>query len=490
MADDDEVGLAIRRYLSWLETWRQGRGLYGGLHVHSCWGVATVIGRRYQGVTVSDYFGLVRGFVELYRKTGDEAFLLKCLDMGDALVSLQGADGCFEHSVYENEPGRGGCIHNAVADVALLTLSSLLADEGLDPKPYLEAVRRNLDWIMGCWWMRGNAWLRSPDFPCWCGVTNQDLAVCWAMAMFADLEDPSYWERYGREVADWYLEHYFLPDLGAYVRGDAPDFLEPAVYNGLIDYELVGLYECTGDADYLRVAARNVEYLAENSWRDECGCLRIHNNVDLKTGAVAKRPSVITQGPLLSALRALEELGVGRFKWLREELLRTTLFYQSGRGYFRNSTDHSNLFDIVPGLRSSVLEALAVNWSGGELPELGELPDLSVDASGDAAWLDADEWWQLRVGREVVSGVKRDPWGIEPRPAVEGLDARLEGERLRLELPPSGPELVSVDWVMREGASLVVRASSRVRVVLKLRSGRRAVIEVGEGVSEVRYDDL
>ncbi|RLE74094.1 MAG: hypothetical protein DRJ56_08115, partial [Thermoprotei archaeon] len=113
-----------------------------------------------------------------------------------------------------------------------------------------------------------------------------------------------------------------------------------------------------------------------------------------------------------------------------------------------------------------------------------------VDASGDAAWLDADEWWQLRVGREVVSGIKRDPWGIEPRPAVEGLDARLEGECLKLELPPSGPKLVSVDWVMREGSSLVVRASSRVRVVLTLRSGRRAVIAGGEGVSEVRYDDL
>ena len=479
-----DVGRSLSQYLSWLSTWRQGEGIYGGLHIHPCWRVSSVLERRYQGPTVSEYCGLIRGFLNLYEKTGEDRFLRECILMADFLRSLQDPDGCFEHSVYEFEPGRGGCIHNALADVGLLSLCFVLAEEELDPEPYLETVRRNFDWFMKSWWKRGNSWLKNPSFPCWCGVTNQDLAVCWAMLLYAELKDSRYWENYGRLVADWYLENYYLPEYGCFYRGDAKDFPEPAAYTGLIVYELLNMYQFTKDSLYLKTALGCLDYLKRGAWRDNYGFLRIHHNIDLETGVLEEKPSLITQGPLISGLQLLEEIDVQEYTSFKKELLKTLLFYQSGRGYFRNSTDHENLFDIVARICPGELEALTLVWRGGKLPVVEEKYDVGIDFSGGYFWIDSDSYWELYYRDSVVSGVKREPNGIKSGSLLKNVK-RLEFREDSIYLELSKPISVSLDYVIDEETSVLVKCPRGTRIRVKRSSGEVAEYELEGGESEV-----
>ena len=109
---NDNLDPAVAKLLAWTMEWKQGSGEFGGLYLHSCWGEAGVLERRYQGVTVSNYYSLIPAFLGLYRKIGDEWFLREVLAMVDILERLQMPDGCFDHSIYENEPGRGTVISN------------------------------------------------------------------------------------------------------------------------------------------------------------------------------------------------------------------------------------------------------------------------------------------------------------------------------------------------------------------------------------------
>ena len=483
------LGEAISRYLSWIKSWKQGRGLYGGIHVHICWEVDSVIKKRYQGVTVSDYIGLMNGFIELHKKTGEKKFLDECMNLANTLKDLQDKDGCFEHSVAEFEPGKGGCVHNALADLALLSLSDYLIKAGVDVSEYLKVVKRSFEWFMDFWWKRGNKWMRKPDFPCWCGVTNQDLAVCWAMAYYAKLDTDEYWKKYGLPVAEWYIKNYYYPEYRSYFRGDATDFLEPASYNGLIDYELIHLYLLTGNKEFLRVALENIKYLEENSWRDEYGFIRIHNNFDLKEKKVIKRPSIINQGPLISALQMLEDLGISSFKNFKDELLRAILFYQSGRGYFRNSTDHKNFLDIVSTTASGLFEALTKIWRGDKLPPLDDKVEVGIDFSGRDIWIDTDEYWQLHRDGHVVSGIKADPHGIHYEPLIKGIEkVKLDGNSFTLKI--NGFKTISMDHILERDEQIIIETDGDVTVNLKLFDGRKVNEMLGAGKNVIKYEDF
>jgi len=487
--DPDALGKGISKYLNWIRTWKQGRGLYGGLHIHAYWKVDSVLKKRYQGVTVSKYIGLMNGFLELHRKTGKRRFLKECIDMAETLRGLQDENGCFEHSVSEFEPGKGGCVHNALADLALLTLSDYLSSTGYEVSKYLEVVKRNLSWFMSYWWKRGNKWMRNPDFPCWCGVTNQDLAVALAMAYYAKLCKDDYWKKYGRPVVDWYLENYYHPRIRSFFRGDTEGFLEPASYNGLIDYELIQLYLLTGREEYLEVALENIEYLKENSWRDEYGFIRIHNNFDLREKRAIRTPSIITQGALISALQMLEDIGISSFKRFKEELLRTVLFYQSGRGYFRISNHYRNFLDIVPLMASGVFEALTRVWSSDKLPSLDEKIEVGIDYSGRDVLIDTNGYWQLHRGDQVVSGVKSDPNGIHFKPLISGIrKVRVNGSSFTLKI--SGFRSISIDHVLEEDERVIIETDREAIVYLKLFDGRRVkdVLKVGRNV--IKYGDF
>jgi len=308
------------------------------------------------------------------------------------------------------------------------------------------------------------------------------------MAYYAKLDTDEYWRRYGLPVAEWYIKNYYYPEYRSYFRGDAPDFPEPASYNGLIDYELVHLYLLTGNEDFLKIALENIEYLKENSWRDEYGFIRIHNNLNLKEKKIIKRPSIINQGSLLSALQMLEELGVSSFRGFKEELLKTILFYQSERGYFRNSTDHNNFLDIVSTTGSGVFEALTRVWNGYKLPSQ-EVVEVGIDYSGRDIWIDTDEYWQLHRGDQAVSGVKADPNGIHFKPLIDGIK-KVKVEKNTFTLKIRGFKSISIDHILESNDQIVIDTDREVTVSLKLSDGRRVKEVLKAGKNVIKYSNF
>ena len=462
---NDDLGSTVARLLAWTMEWRQGRGEFGGLYLHSCWGATGILRRRYQGVTVSNYYRLIPAFLDLYRKTGAEDFLHEVLSMVDLLERLQMSDGCFDHSAYEGEPGRGTVICNAVADLGLLYMAEHAEDERLAER-VLRIVRRNLDWFGSYWWKRGNAWRKVVDHPAWCAVTNQDLCVACAMCKYGEISgDTSYFEACGRPAVLWILENMYLSDLGMFLRGDAPDFLERVVYCGIIDLSLLELNLHLKDGGITDAVVRNLDVILEHTWRDERGCLRLPGAFDL-AGEVEERPSdVLGYSNFIRAIDVLEKsYGIEKYRRTKEELLRTVTSYQSGFGGIRSEARRGDVIDLVPlSGNFGVLSLLASLWDGPEVPEV-ERPDLSIAISGRCLWAEDGRSWLIRDGDLVYSGVKALRDGIYREKRVEGLrevsvgkdrvrivlDRGFEGSRIEVELVGDVPRSVSVEGIEGE----------------------------------------
>ena len=459
----DELGLAVARGLAWTMDWKQGPGKFGGLYLHSCWGEIGVLERRYQGVTVSNYYWLIPAFLDLHRKTGDEGFLREALAMAALLERLQMPDGCFDHSVYEFEPGRGAVISNALADLGLLDMAEYTEDKRLR-EHIMGIVRRNLDWFGSFWWQRGNAWKKGVDYPAWCAVTNQDLSVAYAMLKYGQLSgDMGYFDRYGRPAIRWIMENAYHPDLGMFDRGDAPDFLERVGYCGIIGWLLLKLNLHLKEERITDAVLRNFDAILEHSWRDGTGCLRLPGAFDLKGKAEANPSDVLG---LVHFIRAFDLLagqyGIGKYEEVREELLRTMMFHQSEFGGIRSDAGRGDIIDLVP-FGFDALSLFVSLWQGSVLPEVTR-PALNLVISGGHLWAEDGKSWLIRDEGRMYSGVKSVPDGITRENRVEGLeeilleadrvrvvlDAGFGGDWISVELVGDVPRSVSVDGIERE----------------------------------------
>ena len=81
-----------------IENWQQGVGNYGLLNLHSCWGKTSVLDKRYQGQTVSNYQGLAAVFKRLYETTKNPKWWHKTNDVIRNVLYLQQPDGGFRHA--------------------------------------------------------------------------------------------------------------------------------------------------------------------------------------------------------------------------------------------------------------------------------------------------------------------------------------------------------------------------------------------------------
>ncbi|MGH2371770.1 MAG: hypothetical protein ACRDI2_26660, partial [Chloroflexota bacterium] len=135
------VDAAITRLDGWLETMR-GEGGYAGPIAHwweSCW--------LYTGPMIDwRYEGIIAGYLELFRKSGDERWLARAQRAGDDIVAAQTADGHFGNSSFQHGPQPGGTPHEAAVDVALLELAQALR-EGSRPswERYAACAERNVE---------------------------------------------------------------------------------------------------------------------------------------------------------------------------------------------------------------------------------------------------------------------------------------------------------------------------------------------------------
>ena len=249
-----------------LENWQQGPGVFGRLNLHSCWSVAGVLDRRYQGETVSMYNDLMRFVRTLYEKTKNPKWLVLQNNMASHLLYLQDASGGFTHATSEYEPtfDTSGCpIHFFNPVVALCeyymweyaddTLKSLIP----------AAVDRQWEWALVHSWKAGNGHVGRLTHPGFCGVTNQDLVAVLALALSGKAFGR--WERYeqyGKPTLDHFLSPAFYhKEIGLFERGDNDNYAERTHYYNVILKTIKAIYNVTGEERLLDVFDNVADHL-------------------------------------------------------------------------------------------------------------------------------------------------------------------------------------------------------------------------------------
>ena len=223
--------------------WQQGPGNFGGLILHACWGETSVLARRYQGHYTSLYYQLMRGSIQLFKRTANPRWKRLANDIASNLLFLQCDDGGFRHACAEFEPGYNSgktCpIHQGMPILALLDYA---AWEHADPvlrDMIRPAIDRHWEWFNKKFWLIGNGGQRTIRTGAgWCGVTNQDLVIVAALSSYGRIYgDFSRFNEWGKKALDAYLSpHYYFESIGLFERGDSKDFnfVERTPYYGII----------------------------------------------------------------------------------------------------------------------------------------------------------------------------------------------------------------------------------------------------------------
>ncbi len=223
-----------------LLSWHQGPGILGGLYLHACWGISSVLDNRYQGPTTWLYHNSIKGFMRLFDRTREERWRTLADNCVSELLFLQTAEGGFLHANYQYEPAyncRESCpIHQGMPVLALLDYAAWPAADPRRVALIRPAVDAHWQWFERVWWKQGNSWLQPLPFAGFCGVTNQDLVIVALLARYAAVYgDASRYEKFGRPTLETYLSsRYYHEKLGVFERGDEPNFVERTFYNDVI----------------------------------------------------------------------------------------------------------------------------------------------------------------------------------------------------------------------------------------------------------------
>jgi len=146
---------AARAVADWLESTRTTGG-YGGPIAH--WWRDCLVDCR-AGLDWR-YEGIVTGYLALHAAAPDAEWLARARRAGDDLVAGQRANGHFERSHFELNPGIGGTPHEAGAAIALLRLAGTSGTA--DRARYLAAARTALDAQVARQWDPEAARLADP----------------------------------------------------------------------------------------------------------------------------------------------------------------------------------------------------------------------------------------------------------------------------------------------------------------------------------------
>jgi len=317
---------------AWLETMRGSDG-YGGPVAH--WWQNCL---QFTGAGLDwRYEGIIIGYLNLYKRTGDERWLAKARRAGDDLVRGQLPTGNFRNSNFEQNPYTGGTPHEAACDLALLHLAEVLRERGDTTwQTYLATAERNIRGyhIERLWDCEARAFRDHPRTPCF--VANKAATLVEALLKLARLT--------GDEAL---VETYALPTLEAILAHQMRDGpLHGAIYQNSIRGRevakffpyyiarcvpgLVAGYEWSGKERYLDAARRAMAFVLR--WRYEDGGFP---QVVYPGGRVNRYPQWIAAvGDILWAMRLLEPYG---FKADAEPTLAWLLRGQEPTGALRTA---------------------------------------------------------------------------------------------------------------------------------------------------------
>lgn len=262
--------------------WLQGPGNIGAIHLHPCWEESSVLKRRYQGQTISTYFFFLNSFMKLYDRTGGARWKVLADNIVSNILYLQRPKGGFQHASGEFEPSYDAyntCpIHQQLPVIALLQYAAWEHADTFLKSMVRPAVDKHWKWFNDFWWLRGNAYQKYPmKNPGWCGVTNQDLVVIAALALYAKLfGDSTRFDEFGKAALEVFLsERYYYPEIGLFERGDTVNFVERTAYYPIILFSLYAIYSHTGDGKLLDVIDNVALHIFDAMFISEDGQLHL-----------------------------------------------------------------------------------------------------------------------------------------------------------------------------------------------------------------------
>lgn len=375
---------------AWLETMRGPDG-YGGPVVH--WWQDNLL---YTGAGLDwRYEGIILGYLNLYRRTGDERWLAKARRAGDDLLRGQRPSGNFRHSCFEANPGTGGTPHEAACDLALMALARVLREQGDSAwEPYAESARRNLEnYILRLLWNEGGRFFQNTPADL-IFVPNKAATIAEALMAWADLSGES-----------GIIAHYVLPTLDGIVAAQmrAPGHpLDGAIDQGRFGGKGMGRffpfyiarcipaliqgYERSGREVYREAARAATAFLLRHRRPDGS-----FPQVIYQSGRVNEYPRwVAGVGDILRAMEEMRRHGVDlnpepTLAWLLRGQhphggIATARGFPGHRG--RRPSPGPDLRDLLPvcGWVDKAFRYLT-GWvcKGDVLPEIGRFPDVEMD---------------------------------------------------------------------------------------------------------------
>ena len=256
--DDVFTQETLEKSMDYLFSWQQAAGSFGKLTLHGCWGETGVIQRKYHGQYTSANRGYVNAMLDMYEATGDYKWKLRAESVVANVMFLQAKSGGFYHGSAEFEPsyyeGSTCAIHQGMPELALLEYAEKpYADPELK-KEIKKVVDKHWAWFNKHFYKRGTRGVTDKQgwpWPCWSGVTNQDMVVIEALAVYGKVfGDMSRYEKYGKPALDVLLsDRYYYKGIGLFQRGDQPawTFPERTPYYHLVFDTLKKIHEITGD---------------------------------------------------------------------------------------------------------------------------------------------------------------------------------------------------------------------------------------------------
>lgn len=260
--DNAMLAQSLANLDAWLESMRQAGG-YGGPVIH-IWRSNLL----YCGPMLDwRYEGIILGYLELHRKTGNNRWLERAKQAGHDLVSGQYSCGQFKNSSFERGPLPGGTPHEASVDIALLSLARLLEEKG-DPSWQIfheKAVKNIEGYLLKHLWT-GKYFKNLPDDDFW--VANKSATIIEALLRYHDFlstEDTKYADKIMKIVAlaaesILRLQHPNGGIAQSSVRGDAH-----TLYTARCTWPLLLLHTVTLRPEYREAARKAADFLVSLS---------------------------------------------------------------------------------------------------------------------------------------------------------------------------------------------------------------------------------
>lgn len=212
------------------------------------------------------YEGIICGYVNLYRSTGEVRWLDRARQAGDDLVVAQLPSGNFRNSAFQQGPMEGGTPHEAAADVGLLELALVLRERGDNSwQTYFETARRNIEcYLLGKLW-NGHGFLDQP----WNTtlVPNKNATTLEALLLYEELSGEAM-EEYivgaARLVVSAQVTQPGICEGATIHLGTKAHQLAIPIYTARCLAAFVRLYQSRGKSCYLEAARRMGHFLVRS----------------------------------------------------------------------------------------------------------------------------------------------------------------------------------------------------------------------------------